>query len=206
MEAPDLKANLEAEYETELSRLGSSKALYAVTNGEMEAAAVLSALAGRALAAAETFDAWTTGESDDDAADVFEAVAEAERAHAQRLADAGEIDAAPTPTPVEDYLQTLDSTPERAAGLVTWAMLTDRTLSQAVGFFVGSANRQAADLIRELREETDEQLDRALDLLDTVIATDPPAAETAANRTVETAYDHYVDVLDGMGIKVKPVC
>lgn len=206
MNANDLQAMLEEEYETELSRLGSSKSLYALTAGDMDAETVLAALASRAATAADTFDDWAETEANDAAQSVFEDMAAEERGHADRFADAGDVGIEGELTPLAEHLRDLGSTEERAAGLVAWALLTDRTLSQAVGFFVGSADRQLADLCREVRSDTDNQLDRALSLVDAVIEDEAVAPQAAASRAVELAYEQYVEVLEGMGIKVKPVC
>ena len=50
---------------TVLSRLGSSKGLYADTEGTMERAAVLRAAATGEFHARETFEGWAEGETDD---------------------------------------------------------------------------------------------------------------------------------------------
>jgi predicted TPR repeat methyltransferase len=82
-------------------------------------------------------------------------------------------------------------------------MLTDATLSQAVGFFVGNADTQAADRFRELRTDVDDRRTRVTRLLDDA---DGTAATEAAAAVVEAAYDHYAETLEGLGVKVKPVC
>lgn len=206
MQASDLHDHLEEAYETELSRLGSSKALYAVTEGDMEPESVLTALASRASAAGETFETWAADESNDAAKAAFAAAAETQRTHQRQLLDAGGGDGDGAPTELTEHLRGLSTTTERAAGLLAWAILTDRTLSQAVGFFVGSADRTLADLCRDLRADTTAHLDQALEVLDAVIDADPAGAQAAADQAVELAYARYVEVLEDMGIKVKPVC
>lgn len=196
-----LEAEIEADYETELSRLGSSKALYALTQGEMETEAVLDELADSAATAEATFEAWT----DDDAyGDVFMAAAETARDHTDRIAAAAEgaepIDA---PTPADDVLRGFDDSDERIGGLLAWALITDRTFAQAVGFFVGSADTTAADLFRGLRSDVDGLRSEAVDALE---SGPDDYARDAAGEVVEAAYDHYANTLEGMGVKVKPVC
>lgn len=207
MDAHTFRTAVEDEYETELSRLGSSKALYAITEGDMEADAVLAAMADRATTAAETFEAWAS--TDDAGNETFAAVAETAAAQSESIAQLGEaIEPTATPTALDDYLRDLDDPVERAAGLAAWGLVGDRTLAQAVGFFVGSAERTAADRFRDLRAEADDDLDDALDLLETVCSDDDDweRAIDVAGGAVEAAYAHYVEVLEGMGIKVKPVC
>lgn len=196
-----LKETIEGEYETELSRLGSSKALYAITDGEMETASVLTNLAGSMAAAAETFGGWS---DDGDRGDVFASAAETAGDLADRIADAGG-DAGPTasPTPVDEVLRALDDPDARLGGLLAWTMLTDRTLAQAVGFFVGNADTKAADLFRGLRSAVDDVGAEAAESLDDA---DDDAARDAAGDVVEAAYGDYVETLEGMGVKVKPVC
>ncbi|PSQ14953.1 rubrerythrin family protein, partial [Halobacteriales archaeon QS_7_69_60] len=68
--------------DTALSRLGSSKALYADTDGEMEAGEVLTAAATAEHHAAETYAAWADdaeADGDDELAAAFATTAEEER-------------------------------------------------------------------------------------------------------------------------------
>jgi len=196
-----LQAAIEDDYETELSRLGSSKALYAITEGEMETATVLASLADGMAAAAETFGGWADDDGDD-------AVAASAAGTATDLAEriAGAADGAePTasPTPVDEVLRGLDDPDARLGGLLAWTMITDRTLAQAVGFFVGNADTRAAELFRDLRSAVDDLRSETTAGLDSA---DAEVARAAAGEVVEAAYGHYVEALEGMGVKVKPVC
>ncbi len=207
MNAAEFQDTIEADYETELSRLGSSKALYAVTQGEMESSAVLAALADRAMTAATTFTEWA--ETDDPGAEQYANAAEVLREHAEHIAnEGGDTDPSERHTRVTSTLREQSTPVGRAAGFLAWALVWDRTLSQAVGFFVGNAERAAADLFRDIREAPATDPDQARALLDEICTndTDWEAATETASTVVETAYDHYVKVLDEMGIKVKPVC
>jgi len=196
-----LQAAIEDDYETELSRLGSSKALYAITEGEMETATVLASLADGMAAAADTFGGWADDDGDD-------AVAASAAGTATDLAEriAGAADGAePTasPTPVDEVLRGLDDPDARLGGLLAWTMITDRTLAQAVGFFVGNADTRAAELFRDLRSAVDDLRSETTAGLDSA---DAEVARAAAGEVVEAAYGHYVEALEGMGVKVKPVC
>ena len=184
---------VEADYETELSRLGSSKAIYALTGGEMEPDAVEAALAGDFAAAATTFEAWPDGDG------VFGAATETARTLAGALAE----DPAPDPTPVHEALAALDGEAARLGGLLGWTLVADSTLAQAVGFFVGNADPQGADRVRDLRGEVQALQDQVEGSLggDT-----DEAGEAAAGRVIEAAYARYVETLEGLGVKVKPVC
>lgn len=198
---------LETEHETELSRLGSSKALYAITAGEMDPSTVLAAMADRARVAAETFDAWATDESTDDAAATFTAAATEQWAAADAIAAPDEADL-PDPGPLFDRLAALGDTIDRAAGLVAWSMVADVTRAQAVGFFVGSADRTTADTFRELREELDALHADAVALLGAVCDAedDWDRALEVGGGIIEAAYEGYVEVLEDLGITVKPIC
>jgi len=208
MDGSDLREAIESEHETELSRLGSSKSMYAATEGEMETDAVLSAMCDRAHAAAETFDAWTAETTDAVLADVYGSLAADQHEQAERIADAGGGRAFDRPTALDSYLRELDDPAERAGGLLAWALVTDRTLSQAVGFFVGNADPSSADLFRGLREEVGDACDRTKDLLAEACEEreDWERAKDAASGAIEAAYEEYVERLESMGVKVKPVC
>ncbi len=208
MNAAELRDELESEHETELSRLGSSKSMYAATEGEMDTDAVLSAMADRSHAAAETFDGWGAETTDAMLADAFGSLAADQHAQAKRIVDAGGGKALDRPTALQEYLRELNAVDERAGGLLAWTLVADRTLSQAVGFFVGNADPASANLFRDLREETERAGDRAEGLLEAVCE-DPDdwdGAREGASEAIEAAYAEYVETLESMGVKVKPVC
>jgi len=208
MDVAELRDDIESEYETELSRLGSSKSMYAATEGEMDTDAVLSAMAGRAHAAAETFDAWTAETTDTVLADAFGALAADQHEQTERITDAGGGATFDRPTALQEYLRGLNGPVERAGGLLGWVLVTDRTLSQAIGFFVGNADPASADLFRDVRKEVETTRDRTEDLLENVCeeSEDWTRARESASDAIEVAYGEYVDILESMGLKVKPVC
>jgi hypothetical protein len=193
------------DHETALSRLGSSKWVYALTGGEMDADAVAAAWAAEAGATNETFAGWATDEADDGAADVFADVAETAADHG----DADDADGAgDAHRPMYATLAALETTVERAGGLLAWALVTEKTLAQFVGFFVGDADPSSANTFRDRRSDLGDERERAEALLDDVCddGADWTAAREAADRVVEAAYDDYVETLESMGIKPKNVC
>ena len=208
MDATELRREIESEYETELSRLGSSKSMYAATEGEMETDAVLSAMADRAHTAARTFDTWTAETTDTMLADVFGSLAADQHSQAEQIAEAGGETAVDSPTDLQEHLRELNIRVERLGGMFAWTLVIDRTLAQAVGFFIGNADPSSASLFRDLRTDVERAGDQAEELLGEIC--DGPGdwkrAETAASEAIEAAYDEYVDTLESMGVKVKPVC
>lgn len=204
MDATGVQTAIEGDYETELSRLGSSKALYAITEGEMEEEVVLRAIADRILRAAETFESWASTVPSNDIATALATLAESQHSLSAQVAETGDGDPPRDELwPLDATLRELEEPAELVGGLVAWGLITDRTLSQAVGFFVGNADPQTADRMREVRSATGEQVENMLDAFDSV---DEDTAIEAAGNAIEAAYGHYVDVLEGMGVKVKPVC
>jgi hypothetical protein len=215
MDGATLLDRLRADYESELSRLASSKALYALTGGEMDAASVRAAVAADAAAAAGTFEGWTADAADDGpVADLFARAAAAAAAHRETVAaaadaaDAADADRDVEPYPIYDDLATATDAPARLGGLLARSLLAGETVAQAVGFFVGDANPTAADEFRGVRREVESLRDDAVATLDDVCADadDWSAAEAAGREAVETAYGAYVDRLESMGIKPKNVC
>jgi hypothetical protein len=208
MDGTELRGEIESAHETELSRLGSSKSMYAVTDGEMDTDAVLAAMADRAHAAAETFDVWAAETTDAVLADAFGSLAADQHDQAERIAAAGTGTTVGSPTALQEHLRGLRAGVERVGGLLAWTLVADRTHSQAVGFFVGNADPSSANLFRDLRTELDDAGDRTEELLESVCngSADRKRAEAAAGEAIETAYDEYVDTLESMGVKVKPVC
>ncbi|WP_152039523.1 transcription antitermination protein [Salinigranum salinum] len=199
MNAQELTDAVHDAHETPLSRLGSSKWVYALTGGEMDADAVDAAWTGEARAAHDVFTAWAADEPDADAAAVFAGVAETAAEHGGDADDA---------RPMYGTLADVEGTAARAGGLLAWTLVTEKTLAQLVGFYVGDADPSSADTFRDRRSDVQAQRDAAENLLDDVCddAADWEAARDAADRVVTAAYDDYVQTLESMGIKPKNVC
>ncbi|MFB6282112.1 MAG: transcription antitermination protein [Haloferacaceae archaeon] len=203
MDGQSLVDRLEDERETELSRLGSSKAMYAVTGGEMDAAGVRAAAADETGLAARTFDAWAADEEDGRAAEAFAAAAARAREGRDRVAP---DDHAPADSlPIYEHLDGLEGTADRAAGLLGRSLVTGRTFEQMVGFFVGNADPTTADTFRSLRDDVETDREAAVGLAADVDP-DPDRAFAVAAEVIDIAYDDYVETLESMGIKPKNVC
>jgi hypothetical protein len=205
MDGSSLTAAIRSESETELSRRSSSKALYAATGGEMDAAAVAGATASDARRAAAIVADWADDEAVEAAATLFEDCAATLAAQHERL----DPDAASEPLdPMYDRLAGLDGTVERLAGLLARTLVAHGVVGQAVGFFVGDADPATADEFRALRGELDDQRERVEATLESVVGgdEDETAALEAATAVVDAAYDWYVETLESMGVKPKNVC
>ncbi|SEH59756.1 hypothetical protein SAMN05192561_1118 [Halopenitus malekzadehii] len=215
MAPDDVLETVQSDLATELSRLGSSKALYAATEGELEADRVLEAAAVAELAAAETFAAWAADEPDEDAREVFESIAADERVHAERVREELDGDAEERwneedtdDLAIPTHLRSIDGTVERAGALLGRILVADESKSQYVGYFVGDADPQTAGVFRELRGDLEGQRKRALDLL-AAICTDQAdweVATEAAADVVAVAYEEHVETLESLGVDPKPVC
>jgi len=199
MTALDLIDAVRDDQQTELSRLGSSKTLYADTRGEMEPDAIHAAAAARETAARDTFGDWEATEGDDDAADLFaDAAADAN----DRL---GDSDPADREFHVHDALDGLETTVERLGGLVGWTLVDKKIKEQLTGFFTGQADPRTARTYRSAGGEVVELREDAADLLDET-CDDWDAAEAAAIDVVAAAYDDYVGTLEDLGVNPKDVC
>ncbi|OIB55415.1 rubrerythrin family protein [Natrialba sp. SSL1] len=204
--------------QTELSRLGSSKSLYADTGGEIETEPVLEATADAEYAAWQTFSAWADDEPETGAREAFETTAAEEREHLETvlgtLESRGDGDFAvesydPTATPaLHDYLRTLESTPERVGGFLGRILASKRSKEQVVGYFVGDADPQTAAVFREFGDDLDGQLERAEALVTEYCSSDADREQAieAATEAIETAYTAYVENLEALGANPKPVC
>ena len=206
MNGRDLATELRDGHETAFSRLGSSKAMYALTGGEMEAEQVRAAAADDALALAAVLDEWTASTAENgDIGALYSELADAARGHAASVVDDPSLDDLP-----ERYetLSRLESTPDRLGGLLGRYLVTLEHVGQMVGFFVGDADPMAADDFRGLRSDLEAERDRVADALDDVCESndDWDAARDAGDAVVEAAYDDYVETLESMGIKPKNVC
>ncbi|ELY64059.1 hypothetical protein [Natronococcus jeotgali] len=207
-DAEEFLETVRAENETELSRLGSSKSLYADTGGEIDTEPVLRATADAEHAAWRTFEAWADDEDDDDAREAFEATAAEERDHYETV-DEKLDDYEPETVPnLHEYLRDREDTVERTGALIGRILASQRSKSQIVGYFVGDADPQTAGLFREFGDDLDGQLERATDLLEEVCPdeTDRERALEAASGAIEAAYEEYVASLEELGANPKPVC
>ncbi len=191
---------------TALSRLGSSKALYADTEGELEPHSVLAAAADAESAAAETFAVWVEDEKDVDAADAFAATATEERDH-YRTVEA-ELDGHTTERvpAIQTYLRGLTDTPERVGALVGRTLVAEKSKEQLIGFFVGQADPQTAALFRSMGDDLDAQLERAVTLVDAFDDAERERAKAAADEAIQLAYNEYTEALESIGVNPKPVC
>jgi rubrerythrin len=193
---------------TALSRLGSSKALYADTSGEMDPEPVLRAAAVAERAAHETFAAWADEESSA-AAEAFRTAAEEERDHYEAVLgelDDEEVSVQEVPA-IQAYLRDLEGTVERAGGFVGRTVAAEKSKEQLVGFFVGQADPQTSRTFRGMGDDLDAQLDRGRDLLAEVCDDeDWERALDAASGAIQAAYEEYTERLESMGVNPKPVC
>ena len=210
MDTDGFLESVESENQTALSRLGSSKALYAATAGEMNADTVVAAAADAEYAARETFQEWAEDESNARAREVFAETAEEEAGHYDAvLAELGDHDPDPDAVPaIHDHLRGLETTIDRAAGLVGRTLASARSKDQFTGYFVGQADPQTASLFRGFGDDLDAQLERGLDLLEAICESeeDRERAREVAGETIQTAYEEHVATLEGMGVDPKPVC
>ncbi|MFC4436243.1 MULTISPECIES: rubrerythrin family protein [Natrialbaceae] len=207
----DTEAVLETvreENDTALSRLGSSKSLYAETGGDIDTEPVLRATADAEYAAWQTFRAWADDEDHDAARDAFETTAAEEREHYETVSERLEAYEPETVPALHEYLRDREDTVERAGAFLGRILASKRSKEQVVGYFVGDADPQTANLFREFGDDLDGQLERGTDLLEDVCADedDYERAVDAASGAIEAAYGEYVDSLEELGANPKPVC
>lgn len=205
MDATDFVSAVREENKTELSRLGSSKSLYADTAGEMEPEAVLGAAADGAHYAAETVAGWA---DDEDVDGTLAAAADRERDRYDAIV--GKLDVHdPGERPAElEFLRGHERLLERLGGLVGWTLVVDEKSSQCTGFFTGQADPQTASLFRGFDDGFEATREQALDALEQVCDTDDDweQARAVASGLVGAAYDEYFETLESLGVNPKPVC
>jgi hypothetical protein len=195
MDADAFLETVRGENKTALSRLGSSKSLYADTEGEMDAEPVLRATADHYGAAADVLAEWA--EDDGAFADLAAAVADQ---YETVVSELGDHDPERRPA-----VEALAASEHRAGALAGWAVVTDTKTAQLVGFFVGQADPQSAQTFREVGDAMDDVVANAAALA-VDGADDPDAAVEAAGAVIQAAYDAYTETLEGMGVNPKPVC
>ncbi len=198
MDAATFDTQLREAHETPLSRLGSSKSLYALTGGEMAADPIRAVVATEAHRASDVFAGWDSGPYQQ----LFGELTE----HEADRTDVGELTGRSFPE--LDRLGEAATPAERLGGTHARYVLADTRLGQVVGFFVGDADPQSASEFRDVRETVATDADRVADALqETCVADDDWAdARETADAVIEAAYDDYVETLEGMGVQPKNVC
>ena len=207
MDSQEFVEAVRDEAATPLSRLGSSKALYADTEGEMDAEAVMQAAGDRAHFAAERFEEWAEEESGD-VSDLFADAADTEREHAEAAADEhGDYGPGDEPA-VQSHLAGVEGTGERLGAFVGWALAAGNNADQVVGFFVGQASPMTASTFRAFGDDYDAYVADASELLADETESDDEwtAAVEAATAAIQADYDAYFETLESLGVNPKPVC
>lgn len=210
MDAKQLREEVEAEKRTQLDRLGSEKLLVALTDATLSRESVLTTAADSEYAAAETFRSWADEEPASPAREAFTDVREQEETHYERVREhLPNHDPPDAGGPMHAYLRGLEGTIERVgAGLVGRPLVSTRSHTQVISFFVNEADTGMADLFRDLKSETNAELDRGLEALE-VLCDGPEDWERArapAEYVIQIAYDDYADTLEGMGLDPRPIC
>ncbi|WP_254536893.1 rubrerythrin family protein [Halomarina litorea] len=209
MNEEEFTATVREECAQELDRLGSEKALVATTAAQLEDDRVLESAAQAEQRAIETFEQWSTTEANTEAQTTFERILGQEQDHYDRIAEHLETVSEADEDELHEYLRGLDDAIERvAAGVVARGMVSSRSLLQTINYFVNESDEATADLFRDIRAETDEQVESGARLLADLCAEDAQweRAQTAAVQTIQLAYEEYAESLEGMGIDPKPVC
>jgi hypothetical protein len=197
MSESDIVERVESDVQTELSRLGSSKSLYAATAGDLDDDSVLAAFCDGLSHAARRVGDWADIDSSGPWADATERLEAAAATVAEELDghETGEVPAGMAALPA------VDDSDDRAGALLGWALVTERTVTQVTGYFTGQADPTTASLIREFGDDVEAVRDAAADTI-----ADEDAAVDAATAVVESAYDAYFETLEELGVNPKPIC
>ncbi len=197
MSESDVADRVESSVQTELSRLGSSKSLYAATAGDLDDESVLAAFHDGLVHAADRLGDWDADDPSGPWSDAADRLVAAAETIADELDgyDPGEVPAGMASLP------DVDASDERAGALLGWALVTERTVTQVTGYFTGQADPTTASLVREFGDDVDAVRNTALDAV-----VDEDVAVDAAKTVVESAYEAYFETLEDLGVNPKPIC
>mgnify|MGYP000459968552 CR=1 FL=1 len=191
-----IEDRVRAEAATELERLGSDRGLIALTDADLSAVTIRSRLAGVLVGVGTVYERWASED------DVFATAAESARGLAETAAP-HDVDPA-TDHPIVTFLDGVDDRTARVgAGLVGVSLVLNGWALQGVSFFVNEADETAADDFRKIRTGLDDLLAAGED---TVADDERAVAVDAALDLIATAYEDYVETLDGLGLDPKTVC
>ncbi|WP_435359954.1 rubrerythrin family protein [Haloarchaeobius sp. DFWS5] len=201
MNSADFLDTVRDENQTALSRVGSSKSLYAFTGGEMNGDDVVRVAATLAAQAVTRFEDW----ADDPAlGEFFAAAADAESDWVDSLDAEAEDEVYVIHEALDDY----DDSVGRIGAFAGYSLVDRKLADQFTGFFVGDADPQTASTFRDRKGVLQDRLDDIGEQLEAVCETDDDweAAVAAAGAVVQAAYEEYTDRLEAMGVNPKPVC
>ncbi len=206
MNGTDVSDRIQAEAGTELSRLGSEKALLAATQASIDTESVIGVLGASLAIASDRLDEWADASED---AELSAALADA----ATQLADlrtelnVADADGIPAPTWLGDRLAGPETDVGRAAaGLIGVPLVLDKLCLQAVSFFVNEADTARAEEVRAIRGALEAiREDSATAIADASEGSDEAATEGAI-AVIEAAYAEYAERLDALGFDPKPIC
>lgn len=174
-----------------------SELIPALTGGDPQPRAVLRVAADSEAAARDTFDRWADDEANGRVRAAFERVAEQERDHYARLTEFLDAHEEPSaPGPLHSSLRGRDGTIERVAtGMIGRVMVSHRVHETLIEFFERHDEREIADCLRDLRDETIAVRKAGKDLLDGCCTSenDWHRARAAAEYTVSVAGDALID-------------
>lgn len=203
MDSPHLVAVLRSDHEPVLAALGSSKALFALTDGSVDAATV-NGVAIRELSRAEsTFDSWASAESDERVTDLF-VMARATAADHRKEISQGTSDTAALDRWFES--PSFETTPGRLGGLIGWTLVTEATVDQIVDFFIGATETETAERYRDLRRDVEQLRDRTTTTIAEAYGSEDAwsTAQQAASTVIGTADQAYRQRLDRHDVDPDP--
>lgn len=204
MDEAALIAAVEARTPSMLADLGRPAVLVALCDGEPIPEAICRAAWAGERAAAGTFAHWADSSPTAAARATFDAMADQERAHAERVSalfDEVPAPVASTPGPLHGYLRGLESPAARAgAGLIGRPLASLRTYDRIRRYAESVDEAALAACIGELRADTRETVTAGHEVLEALGGGDPPAsAIDAAVYAVRLIHDDYADTLAQLG-------
>lgn len=199
MDGQDLVEVLRSDHEAALAGLGSSKSLYALTGGTVDAEHVHAAARRELSEARATFESWAGVERDDRAAALFETVA-------STVADQHDVigpsEDQPRDRASRFELPAVEGPAERLGALLGWTLVTRAAVEQMVEFFVGHADPDTAETYRGVRDSVEHLRDRTATTIELDCASDRDwsNALTGANETIEAADAAYRETLAALDV------
>lgn len=194
MTPEEFLAAVEASVETDLEHLDSSVPPVD-GSGRRTSESVLRAAAGVEAATRDRFAKWAEAAVDDLLHDTYLDAAEREAEHYERLlAELPDTSVEPSDGPVSDYLRDVHNPAERiAAGFVGRALVDIRVQAHHEAYFARRGEERRARIFRDLRTETEGDVERGADLLEGFCRMDDDweRALDAATRVVTLAVDEW---------------
>lgn len=203
-DAGEFLDRLRADNRNALDEIGSSDALYALTEGNIDMDTLLATVADAHFATSQTFADWAADEEFEDVREEFARLADEEQDHSEAIADRlGNYEPTDNPDALNEYLRLLDDPLQRVgASLAGHTLVSQQATDRLIEFFLDEGDQASVELFRSVNADLDDRLARAHQQLESLCddGDDWDTAFAAATDAIDHAHREHQEVMDSLDV------